>query len=474
MTLSTLLPDGRRRIASMLAVACLTLVAARADAQVRERPIAFDSAGRILAITPPLAARLGLSTPVWPVSGDYVDVRLYALDDSAGSAVLVVRRQREVLERYPLSASQRLALASAVERGVTLARAAGGRDSLPTRVSDPVRGGFVVNQSLLGLLLFGPSAAALTGNAAAGTAVYLAVAGGTFFIAADRASSLSISSAESHLAWHGARQGAAAAYLATYALGGEDIDEKAYAAALLAGGLIGDVVGYRMARPMTDAEAHGVSHGATVTTVLTAGLLGTADLSRTESARRTAAAVLVGAQFVGYPLGMRYVRRAPYRVTAGDVGTLVVGELLGTAAAASFIPDESDNGSAISAVLTAGFGLGLVAGDRLLARPFDYTESESRLLQFGTVAGGVVGLAIPVLAEADDSRAILGAATAGGLLGALLTHRLLAPARAGEASPRRSERRNGEERFGVRFTPQNLLLARTGGRGLYPVMNIAF
>ena len=238
-----------RRFVGLATLVLCTLVPRGAGAQVRERPVPFDSAGRMLSITPPLAARLGLAPPVWPVSGDYVDVRLYAVDDATGSAVLVVRRQREVLERYPLAAAQRLDLVAAVNRGVAAQRVAGGPDSLAMRISDPVRGWFVANQSVLGLALFAPAAAALTGNAAAGTATYLAVAGGTFFFAADRARRSPVSNAENHLAWHGARHGAAAAALATYALGGENVEEKAVAATLLAGGIIGDVVGYRMARP---------------------------------------------------------------------------------------------------------------------------------------------------------------------------------------------------------------------------------
>src|SRR6185312_9992529 len=129
---------------------------------------------------------------------------------SAGSAVLVVRRQREVLDRYALSPPQRVALSDAVDRGIAAQRAAGGPDSLATHISEPVRGWFVANQTILGVALFGPSAATLAGNAAGGTAAYLAVAGGTFFLAADRARRTPISAAENHLAWHGALHGAAA------------------------------------------------------------------------------------------------------------------------------------------------------------------------------------------------------------------------------------------------------------------------
>src|SRR5215207_4651849 len=454
MTLSS--RTTARRLAGLAMLALCTLAPRGAGAQVRERPIPFDSAGRILVITPPLAARL------------------YAVDDTTGGAVLVVRRPREVLERYPFAAAQRLEVAAAVNRGVAAQRAAGGPDSLATRISDPVRGWFVANQSVLGLALFAPAAAALTGNAAAGTAVYLAVAGGTFFFAADRARRSPVSNAENHLAWHGARHGVAAAALATYALGGENVDEKAVAAALLAGGIIGDVAGYRAARPMTDAEAHGVSHGAFVTSAVVAGTLGAANMWDSEGSSRAAAAIVLGGGIVGYPLGLRYARSQSYRVTSGDVGTLVVGEWLGASAVASLIPEDTDSEQLVAALLTGGFIGGAIAADRAFARPFDYGESESRLLQLGTAAGAVVGLAIPVLAESDNPQAIFIPATIGGILGAILTHRLIAPERAQSARAMRTGARFTTERVAVRFTPQNLLLARAGGRGLYPVLGVAF
>ena len=459
---------------SWLALAALVLLPSAVRGQVRERPVAFDSAGRVLAITPPLAARLGLSSPAWPVTGDYLDARLYAIEDSAGSAVLVVRRQREVLDRYALSTPQRIALSDAVDRGIAAQRAAGGPDSLATHISEPVRGWFVANQTILGVALFGPSAAALAGNAAGGTAAYLAVAGGTFFLAADRARRTPISGAENHLAWHGALHGAAAAALAAYSIGGENVENKGIAGALLAGGIVGDVAGYRFARPMTDAEAHGVSHGAFLTAGTGVGALVASGMWRTESSRRVATALVIGAGAVGYPLGLRYARRTSYRVTAGDVGTLIVGEVLGASAVATFIPERSDDEQAIAGVLTAGFVGGAIAADRLLARRFDYDDSEARLLQLGTVAGAVVGLAVPVLAESDNPSLIFGPATLGGLLGAIVTHNLIAPAHANARFSRRTGARATPSRFTMRFTPQNLVLVRSGREGVYPVVNVAF
>ena len=459
---------------SLALIVLLAIPSREAAAQVRERPAPFDSVGRILAITPPLAARLGLAPPAWPVSGDFVDARLYATDDTSGAAVLVVRRPRDVLDRYPLTSAQRLDLAASVNRGVAAQRAAGGPDSLATRISDPVRGWFVANQTALGVVLFGPFAAVLGGNAAGGTAAYLAVAGATFFVAADRARRSPVSNAANHLAWHGARHGAAAAGLTMAVLGGEEVDDRALAGAVLLGGILGDVAGFRVARPMTDAEAHGVSHGAFTTSAVAFGSSIAADLWRDEGSRRAAAALVLGSGVVGYPLGLRYARTRAYRVTAGDVGTLVAGELLGMTTVATFIPQNIDNERQVAAFLAGGFVLGAIAADRLVVRRFDYGEAESRLLQLGTAAGAVVGLAVPVLAESDNPQAIFGPATAGGILGAILTHRLLAPARARSAAATRTGRRPEAERFTLRFTPQSPLLARSGQRGRHPVLSATF
>jgi hypothetical protein len=146
---------NRTTALSWLALAILALLPSAARAQVRERPVPFDSAGRVHAITPPLAARLGLSSPAWSVTGDYLDARLYVIEDGANSSVLVVRRQREVLDRYALSTPQRIALSDAVDRGVAAQRTAGGPDSLATNISEPVRGWFVANPTILGGPLVG-------------------------------------------------------------------------------------------------------------------------------------------------------------------------------------------------------------------------------------------------------------------------------------------------------------------------------
>lgn len=448
----------------------------RAEAQVRERPVAFDSAGRVTAVTPPLAARLGLSAPLWPVSGDYLDARLYSLDDANGGFVLVVRRQREVLERYAIDAARRRELAMAIDRGVATDLARGGPDVVPTVISEPVRGSFVVNQTLLGVLLFGPAASWLVNDPTGGSAAYLAVAGSAFFLAANMTTSSSVSRAQNHLSWHSARRGAIAADLLLYTVSGADAG-RGYAAASLVGGIAGDVLGFTLAEPMTDAEAHGTSHGSTVTAALALGLMGTSGIfDKNSGSPRVGTALIVGAGALGYPLGLKYARSSPYRVTAGDVGTLVTTELLGMAAAGALLPQHASD-KAVYAALTGGFALGAIAGDRLLVRPYDHTESESRLVQYGAGAGALVALAVPVLAQSDNTHLIFGALAAGGVLGTLLTEQLIAPQAAGNGL---GMLRGGEKTVGrtgganLRFSPESALLAGLGLKGNYPVLSLTF
>ncbi|MDB4916286.1 MAG: hypothetical protein JWM95_3930 [Gemmatimonadetes bacterium] len=442
-----------------------TLIAAhRLHAQALERPVAFDSAARIMVVTPPLAARLRLSAPAWPVAGDYVDVRLYATNEAF---VLVVRRQRDVLERYPLAAAQRRELAAVISVANVAMRQA---DNTPTVISEPVRGTFLLNQGLLGVGLFAPAASMLTSDPSSSVASYLAVAGATFFIAGSVTTSSAISRAQNHLAWHSARRGAIAANLLRYSLAGES-SERTTALTTLAGGIAGDVMGFYLAEPMTDAEAHGTSHGSTVTAALTAGLLGTTGMFKEQTGSRVAAAAVLGMGALGYPLGLAYVRNAPYRVTAGDVGTLVTTELIGVSTAAAFLSERRLSDAVVFGALTAGFAVGAVAGDLLLVRPYDHTEAESRIVQFGAGAGAVLGLAAPVFAQSHDTRTYFGAMAIGGALGTLAAENFSKPL-AARVSALLDKTSNS--RVAVKVSPEGALLAGLKQKGQHSLVSFVF
>jgi len=466
--------SARSRLPGIAFGAALLLLthASVSGAQARERPVAFDSAGRIMTITPPLAARLGLSAPLWPVSGDYIDTRLYAIDVAGGGYVLVVQRQREVLERYAMDTTQRRHLAAAIDSATAQARAQGGPDANPTFISEPVRSTFVINQTLLGALVFGPAAALAVDDPTASSAAYLAVAGGMFFVAANMTQTSAVSRAQNHLSWHSARRGSIAAGLLLYSATGND-EGRAYAATTLAGGIAGDVLGFVLGKPMTDAEAHGTSHGSTVTAAVTAATLGGAGMFENNSTNRISTAAIVGAGALGYPLGLRYVRTAPYRVTAGDVGTLVTTEFLGMGVAATLLGNSS-NEKLGWGLVGSGFVLGAIAGDRLLVRPFDHTESDARLLQYGAFAGALVGGIIPVIGQTDNARLVYGSLTAGAILGAVLTEQFIAPpvANTGLGAAVTKTRQVGA--VDVKFSPESMVFAKMGVRGQHSILSLSF
>jgi hypothetical protein len=158
-----------RRVSRVAATTALVLgVAADLAAQVSETPEPFDSAGRVRSITPPLAARLRLAAPAWPVAGDFVEARLYSV--STGGFVVVAERRGGRLDRYLLTVDQRLALRGAVTGGMGRAGRVVGEER-PLVISEPARGGFIRNQMILAAVLYAPALAALTGDGTAGAAM---------------------------------------------------------------------------------------------------------------------------------------------------------------------------------------------------------------------------------------------------------------------------------------------------------------
>jgi hypothetical protein len=451
-------------------------------AQVVETPVPFDSLGRVQTITPPLVARLGLEAPLWPVSGDFSEARLYA--QGAGAYVLIVQRRSGALERYSLTEEQREALRSAVS--AAMARA--GRpttEERPEFISEPAGNAFARNQTILAALIYGPAIATLIQDPAGSSAGYLLVTGGTFFATVAYAREDQITRAQNHLATDGGWRGALIANTLLYAAANPD-DEQAYAAAVLAGGIGGAVAGVALGKPLTDGEAHAATFGSTISAALTAGAIGLFggwdNRAGSDDENRPEAGALAGAGLAGYPLGLRYPRRARYTVTAGDVIALWTPSVLGLATAGTIISTVDDpSEAAVSGALTAGLVTGLVVGDRLLVRRVDHTEGEGRLLMLGTIAGSLLGGAFVVGAELDDATIAFALMTAGGILGAIGTEALLSPRRPGEgmrgaggtgaaASAFRSTRHVPE----VTFSPQGLAFAAAGVRGNFPVLSVRF
>ena len=483
-----------------LTFAILLVAGARElGAQVVETPEPFDSAGRVQVVTPPLAARLKLEPPTWPVSGDYVEARLFARGD--GAWVIAVQRRNGAVERFTIDAQARAGLRAAVSQAMEGAgRPTSSNVERPEMISEPARGAFVRNQTSLGAALYGPAVAALIGgdggDGSTASAAYLLTLGGSFFISASIARTTPVSRAQNFLSTHAAVTGAGMAAASAYVLGGDGLDGKAYAAALLIGGLGGSTTGFRAGRPLTDAEAQAAGFGSTMSLLTAAGIMGTFGLFNEDIENgRGQVAGLIAATAAGYPLGLMYPRRARYVVTSGDVQTIWVPATIGVLLASTALPDDPTV-EAASAILTTGLLTGAFIGDRFLVRPYDHTEGDARLIGLGAYAGGAMGAAFAHMAGADSPRAYLALASAGALGGLFLTDWIIEPRRAGMTTALRTGQRSGPRsglrtglpsaqagpaapggtRGGItaRVSPSGAAFAAARVRGTFPILSVQF
>jgi hypothetical protein len=452
------------RFLARLAIAMIALAvpAGSAAAQQIETPGSFDSAGRVRSLTPQLVERHGLGAPAWPVTGAFVEARLFSL--SGGGHVLVVERPTGALERYPLTDADVATLRAAVDSALARESATSGPAAVMP-VSQPARGAFARNQMLLSILLYGPLLSSLADDGQTGTALYLLGAGSSYFISTALSKNLQVTRAQNHLATDGAIKG----YFGTAALiyaSGAEVGRKTYSGLGLAGALGGSILGFQRARRMTDVEAEAA---ATMSTLAAAAGFGAggAFTATGDSDARFAVGTAFGAGLVGYALGPNYPRHAPYTVTRGDVQMLSTGAILGTAVTSIFVTDEDIDGQVAFATLTAGLLGGAYISDRTFVRDFDYAMSDATQIQVAVVAGGLMGGALAVLVE-PPARAAVALITGGAILGAFAGHALANPPRAG-AEPRQT---GSSSRF--RFDPSALAFAAAKAPGRHAVLSLTF
>jgi hypothetical protein len=450
--------SSRRRVSRLISAALLGLglaiglsaTPARISAQVTpvtERPIAFDSAGRVQVMTPALIARFSLTSPTWPVAESFREARLY--EGSDGGFVLAVQRPDGSIARYPLSQDNvqllRTAIADALrrqaERGDRSGAAATGLE-----VSEPAGNVFIRNQTILGFLGYGPATAALLSDAGGGTATagYFMAAGGSFFFAANIARQREITRAQASLASHGGTRGAIAGAMAAGIFGASG--GPGYGAPILMGAIGGSIAGFQGGRGLSDGEAASSGLGADLAALTTLGLAGaggvfkareetivldggftfTQQKDELRTGGKIALASAIGTGLVGYALGPRYARRADYNVTAGDAKIAFTGALIGALAAGAVLGDNTDEQVAFG-VATAGLLGGFFAADRGLVRSADRTGADGTIVQLGAAAGGLIGLGLAAGAEAGQRPTLL-MVTAGGLLGMLAADAIVNPA----------------------------------------------
>jgi hypothetical protein len=452
-----------RRLATIGAL--LSLPFSYLRAQVVERPVSFDSAGQVLVVTPYIASRADLRSPWWPVSGDFTEARLYTANDS--TYVLTVGRRTGTVERYSLSAADRDAIRAIVSRLP--------RDVIAAR--NDARGAFIRNQTILGILAYGPTfAGAIADNGAGATAGYLVVAGGTFFAASEISRRMFISRAQSDLAFNMGHNGALAGWGTMYMIGATN---RAQSAGAFVGGITGASLALSIARHMTEADAVGAAFGSDIgaligwgtmeairgqeTCVIPADPFAFPDCKRALSTK-TEVAIVLASGIIGYPLGVLYPRNARYNVTPGDIQTLWGTTFLGMAAAGTFLGDRS-SGRAVATALTAGGIVGMIAGDRFLVQRFDHSRTDGGRVVLGTVAGGLMGAGIATLTNTTNPNPhlVLGTAAAGGLLGIIATERYLDPAPDA-----------GRPRLRVTFNPASIPLLAFRKPGNYSLINVRF
>jgi hypothetical protein len=445
----------------LTALALLATLPALAAAQTIETPVPFDSARRVVAVTPSVAERLKLASPAWPVTGEYSEVRLYSI--SPGDAfVLVVHRPNGSFERHVLTPTDRSRLGTAIDVAmVTSGRPAA--ELAADLVSEPAGNAFARHLTFLSAVAYGPLAASLVDDESGAGALYLLTTGLTYFVSYSAARSNRFTRAQSTLAGDLGLSAGVGGWLLGYAATGESEREVRFLSLLSAG--IGTVAGASLGAKLSDAEAHAVTLGIQTGAVAAMTLGNFAGID----GRATALAVtLAGA--AGYPLGVRYPRRASYNVTAGDVEATSTAGLVGAAwAAASLGDDPSDH--RVAATLGAGFLAGELIGERVLARGFDLSESQANTLKIGALAGGLVGLAIPVLADADGVSPIMLSVAAGATLGmsalaGTFNSRVAGPARATRFQTYRGPR--------FSFSPLGLSGVLAGARGRHVIGRLSF
>ena len=452
----------RFRVSAVAALCVLCAFAHGARAQTVETPVAFDSARRVMAVTPALAERLRLASPLWPVSGEYRDAKLYRIEPPGGF-VLVASRAEGVFERFPLTEDQVAALRAAVDE----AMAAAGRPvtELSALPSEPAGNGFARHLTVLSALLYGPLSASLASGPSGGGALYLLVTGGTFFVSYSAAQSGHITKAQSDLAANLGVATGLAGWGAGYAAVGNS--DKGVRAVALGSALVGTIGGAALGRTMTDAEAQGATAG-----IETVAASAWALSSAAGTDRRATAGVVAASELVGFPLGVSYPRHAGYRVTAGDVNALQTAGLVGALYGGAALGKSDASERALGIALGSAYVGGVLIGDLAIVRPLDLTTSEANIGTVGAIAGGLMGLAVPVLAKSGDNAFVFGSAAVGATLGFSAALGIAKPQRAGMPGTRTDGAR--QSRLQIRPTVSALGGFLRRRPGPYPVVRVTF
>ncbi|MFA6168521.1 MAG: hypothetical protein WC700_17990 [Gemmatimonadaceae bacterium] len=335
------------------------------------------------------------------------------------------------------------------------------RDTGMTAVARIARTPFVRNQTLLGVVLYGPSfAATVADRPVPAAAAYLVMAGGSFFAAAELARDLRITDGMQLLATRAPILGAATGAAVQYALTGKND----YAAGIFFGSILGTAGALTLGQRLTTGAAMASVFGAEAAAGLAVGTMYAFDEDYTNA--RARAAVGAGAAVAGMQLGAMYATYSRYNVTAGDVQALWTASLIGATAGGAFVANGHPGHKTSTLALLGGAVAGLVAGDRLLVRRIDHARGEGTLVAAGGLAGALMGGGVAVLVGSSDRfnavTAALGAAGATG--GVWMAERWMGSRP--DAGRRISER--------LTVSPQALALAASRVPGSHSLVRFTF
>ncbi len=322
--------------------------------------------------------------------------------------------------------------------------------------------GFVRNQTLLGVALYGPAfAGTVAKDPVPWTAAYLVMAGGSFFAAAELSRDLTITEGMNLLATRAPIRGAAIGAALQYAVTGKNAN---FAPGLFFGAIVGTTGALTLGQRLTPGAGMAAMFGADAAAAVSMATMYA--LGADTGHARARAAVGPGAANAGLQHGAMYASYAKYTVTAGDVQTLWTSSLIGVAAAGTAVANGSPDARTTTLTLLGGGLAGLVAGDRLLVRRYDHTRSEGSLVGVAGVAGALMGGGVAVLLGSSDrfnaTTAALGAIGATGAV--VMAERWMA------TQP------DGARRLGARvtFSPQSLAFAAGRVPGSYSILSYSF
>jgi len=121
-------------------------------------------------------------------------------------------------------------------------------------------------------------------------------------------------------------------------------------------------------------------------------------------------------------IGVRYPRQASFKVTAGDMNAVqtagLVGALYGGAALAAI---DHPGPRQIGVTMGSSYLAGIIVGNYAIAQREDLSTSEANIATVGAIAGGLIGLAVPLLTQSNGTSVALAAAGFGATLGMAAT-----------------------------------------------------